>query len=69
MKNGIKAKDIRDFKKYAEKLYEINERIKEYNPDAYIYVQEDTLILRGHEFDKYGVESVWIRGMDCGGEG
>ena len=69
MKNGIKEKDIRDFKKYAEKLNEVNKRIKEYNPEAHIYVQEDSLVLRGNFEDKEGVADVLIVGMDCGGEG
>ncbi len=38
MKRGIKAKDIRDFEKYARKLSEVMERIVEYQPDARIFV-------------------------------
>ena len=34
MTNGIKAKDIRDFEKYARKLSEVVERIREYKPEA-----------------------------------
>lgn len=38
MTQGIKAKDIRDFEKYARKLNEVIERIVEYQPDARIFV-------------------------------
>lgn len=34
MKNGIKAKDIRDFEKYANKLVDVLSRIREYKPEA-----------------------------------
>ncbi len=34
MKNGIKAKDIRDFEKYANKLNGVLQRIREYKPEA-----------------------------------
>lgn len=34
MTKGIKAKDIRDFEKYARKLSEVVERIREYKPEA-----------------------------------
>lgn len=38
MKQGIKAKDIRDFEKAVERLDEVLERIRQYKPMAYIYV-------------------------------
>lgn len=34
MVKGIKAKDIRDFEKYARKLNEVVGRIREYKPEA-----------------------------------
>ena len=67
--DGIKEKDIRDFVKYANKLDEVMKRIEEYNPEGYIYVNEDIFCLRGNYESKYNLEEVWIRGTDCGGEG
>ena len=37
MGNGIKEKDIQDFKNYAQKLDELIKRIREYCPGAYIF--------------------------------
>lgn len=34
MTKGIKAKDIRDFEKYAQKLSEVLNRTREYKPEA-----------------------------------
>lgn len=34
MRQGIKEKDIRDFKKYAQKLNDVLKRIREYKPEA-----------------------------------
>lgn len=34
MEKGIKAKDIRDFEKYAKKLSDVVGRIREYKPEA-----------------------------------
>ena len=34
MRNGIKEKDIRDFEKYAKKLGDVLNRIREYKPEA-----------------------------------
>ena len=78
MKKGIKEKDIKDFKKYAEKLDEVMKRILEYNPNASIYLNMDSLELHGnfpfYNFgencfytDEYLVADVWIR-SSSGGE-
>lgn len=69
MRKGIKEKDIRNFVKYANKLDEVIKRIQEYNPGAYIYVNEDVFCLRGNHDTKDSIEEVWVRGTDCGGEG
>ena len=45
MKQGIKEKDIRDFEKYAKKLNDVVDRIREYKPTAMAYLAEDTLNL------------------------
>lgn len=45
MKQGIKEKDIRDFEKYAEKLRDVVDRIREYKPTAMAYLAEDILNL------------------------
>lgn len=34
MRKGIKERDIRDFEKYAKKLSDVVERIREYKPEA-----------------------------------
>lgn len=49
MRKGIKEKDIRDFEKYANKLDEVMKRILEYNPNAEIYLNMDSLQLLGDE--------------------
>lgn len=74
MTNGIKAKDIRAFEKYANKLSEVLARIRSYNPEANIYVACDTMNLMGRNDDGLDKEtaqtlvaaSVRIDGMDCG---
>lgn len=53
MKNGIKEKDIRDFKKYAEKLLNVLNRIREYKPEANAYFDDDILnLLSGESHDE-----------------
>ena len=51
MKNGIKAKDIRDFNKCVEKLNGIMERIREYKPEAHIYATPGSLNLMSGVLD------------------
>lgn len=78
MRQGIKERDIRDFEKYAEKLDKLMKRILEYNPNAVIYLNMDSLELHGnfpfHNFaesclytDEYCVADVMIR-ASSGGE-
>lgn len=45
MTKGIKAKDIRDFEKCAEKLNSIIGRIREYAPEAAVYATPNELYL------------------------
>lgn len=52
MTKGIKAKDIRDFKKYVGKLNEVMERIWMYLPDARIYVTPEELNLMAGFLDE-----------------
>ena len=78
MKNGIKAKDIKDFEKYAQKLDDVMKRIQEYHPTANYYLNMDDLQLMSDEpfLDrkdggiKYNeeaeVSSVWIRSASGG---
>ena len=76
MKHGIKAKDIRDFEKYASKLNEVIERIKKYQPDANIFATPNQLNLMyaqnkcyhwriENEVEDPVVSSVTVN-MDCG---
>lgn len=55
MNQNIKEKDIRDFEKYAKKLSEVVERIREYNPNASGFMECDCLCLMSDEW----------RGRDC----
>lgn len=74
MRNGIKAKDIKDFEKYARKLDDIMKRIQEYHPTANYYLNMDSLqLMSEYPFDdnyryneKAEVSSVWIRSASCG---
>lgn len=56
MRQGIKEKDIRDFEKYAKKLSEVMERIREYQPKANAYLAMDVLNLMSDEHLKYSRE-------------
>ena len=55
MKQGIKEKDIRDFEKYANKLNDVICRIREYNPNANVYLaMENLCLMSGFAHDDYG---------------
>lgn len=43
MTKGVKAKDIRDFEKYVEKLNDLILRIREYCLEAQYYLANETL--------------------------
>lgn len=45
MKQGIKEKDIRDFEKYAKKLSDVVERIREYQPEVRGFMNNGELCL------------------------
>lgn len=45
MTQGIKQKDIRDFEKYAKKLSNVMEHIREYCPNAIGFMECDSLNL------------------------
>lgn len=72
MKQGIKEKDIRDFEKYAQKLGEVINRIREYKPMAYIYVTPSELnLMSSTNNEEYAnqdliVASKIILPLDCG---
>jgi hypothetical protein len=58
MKQGIKEKDIRDFEKYANKLSDVLQRIREYKPTACAYLAEDVLNLMSDEHHSfYGIDN------------
>lgn len=72
---GIKAKDIKDFEKYSQKLSEVIKRIREYQGGAYIYATPYTLNLMAYFEDdsksirasnKPLVTSVVVENLDCG---
>lgn len=78
MQQGIKEKDIRDFIKCAERLKTIIKRIREYKPQANLYVSDGELNLLSdeshvesgvaiHSNTDAVVESVYIEGLDGGG--
>lgn len=75
MRQGIKEKDIRDFEKYANKLADVLQRIREYKPEANAYLAEDTLNLLsnephdeyGHKHEEYSVTNIYMQGFDGGG--
>ncbi len=56
MRQGIKAKDIRDFEKYAKKLSDVMKRIREYNPQVNAYLAMDELHLMSCDFREHPVE-------------
>lgn len=56
MRQGIKAKDIRDFEKYAKKLSDVMKRIREYNPQVNAYLAMDELFLMSCDFREHPVE-------------
>lgn len=75
MNKGIKAKDIRDFEKYAAKLNEVIKRIQEYKPEAHIYATPGELNLMAgisednsarDEGDKMRVISVAVSKLEAG---
>lgn len=72
MKQGIKAKDIRDFEKAVERLDEVLERIQQYKPTAYIYVAPSQINLMSEKNDEVSVNqdlivtSGTIVNLDCG---
>lgn len=53
MTKGIKAKDIRDFEKYARKLNEVIGRIREYKDTAHLYVTPGEFNLMSGENSGY----------------
>lgn len=78
MTKGIKAKDIRDFEKYAKKLNDVVGRIREYKPEANAFlvcgVQTYLCLMsddhcdyergRGHEFIVTEVDMMGFDGGD-----
>lgn len=74
MIRGIKNKDIRDFVKYATKLSDVLQHIREYKPEANAFLAMDDLHLMSGDFrkeqyedaDKYSVAVVHMNGFDGG---
>ena len=72
MKQGIKAEDIHNFEKAVERLNEIIDRIRQYKPDAYIYVTPSQINLISEPNDEEYVDqnlivtSKSILHLDCG---
>ena len=75
MRQGIREKDIKDFEKYAKKLSDVVNRIREYKPTANAYLAEDVLNLmsdESHNFHtgkkqpEYSVTSVYMGNFDGG---
>lgn len=72
MKQGIKVKDIRDFKKAVERLDKVLKRIQQYKPRAYIYVTPSQINLMSEHNDEEStnqdliVTSGIIVNLDCG---
>lgn len=74
MRQGIKEKDIRDFEKYTQKLSNMVKRIREYNPEANVFLAMDYLNLMScdfrqyprEEWEDYSVTSVHMEGFDGG---
>lgn len=50
MVQGIKEKDIRDFEKYAKKLSDVVERVKEYNPEVSGFMNNGSMCLMSGEW-------------------
>lgn len=72
---SIKARDIKDFEKAAQRLNAILQRIRKYNPEANVFSAGDTLnLLSGYddesrpseERDAIVVSCVTITGLDSG---
>ncbi len=72
---SIKARDIQDFEKAAQRLNTILQRIRKYNPDANIFSAGDTLNLLSEydnesrsceERDAIVASCVTITGLDSG---
>lgn len=77
MTKGIREKDILDFEKYARKLDEVINRIREYKPEAHVYVTPGEINLMCGESREYHVRneraildpvvtSVLVTGFECG---
>lgn len=72
MKQGVKAKDIRDFEKAVERLEEVLKRIQQYKPRTYIYVTPSQINLMSDHNDEEFVSqdlivtSGTILHLDCG---
>lgn len=72
MKQGIKAKDIRDFEKAVERLDKVLGRIQQYKDTAYIYVTPSYIHLMSEKNDEdftnqdLIVTSGCIVSLDCG---
>lgn len=72
MKQGIKAKDIRDFEKAVKRLDKVLERIQQYKPRAYIYVTPSQINLMSEHNDEESVNqdlivaSGTIVPLECG---
>ena len=73
MKQKIKNKDIKRFKKACERLAKIIEDIQKYNPDAHLFCNMDSLELHGFRYDSAidyhnadAVCDVFVKGTDCG---
>lgn len=73
MVQGIKDKDIKRFEKTCEKLAKIMEDIRQYNPNAGIFCNMDSLELHGYEYDNDNefhyadpVISCYIEKLNCG---
>ena len=71
----ISENDIRTFRRAAGTLRNLIARIRQYNPEANLYQQEDTLCLMagpvhtghwGSSHQEHVVESVFIPGSDGG---
>lgn len=56
MRRGIKEKDIRDFEKYARKLSDVVERIREYNPEAAGFMNCNDMCLMSGEWRTEGCD-------------
>ena len=74
MVQGIKAKGIRNFIKYATKLSDVVACIREYKPEANAFLAMDDLHLMSGDFrkekmedaERYSVAVVHMNGFDGG---